>query len=450
MRWGLVLWGSWVMPALALEVHEFQLDNGLKVLVRPDHRAPVVVSQLWYRVGAADEVDGRTGIAHLLEHLMFKGTATVGPGEYSRRIAALGGQENAFTSHDFTAYHETFAREHLGTVLALEADRMRHLQFDPVAFGKELAVVQEERRLRTDDNPQGRLSEQFDAVAWMTSPYRRPVIGWMPDLERLTLADAQDWYQRHYAPNNAILVVVGDVQPATVRELAQQHFGALARSALGPRPAAFELPQQGRREVRVQAPANWPTLMLGYKVPVLVDAAQAWEAYALAVLAGLLDGGDSARLARHLVRGAALASEASARYDLYPRLHGLLTLEATPAPGVSMAQLQAALLEQVRALQTLPVSQEELQRVQAQVTAQAVYQQDSPFYQAYRIGLLETSGLGWRQLDAWVPAIRAVTPAQVQQVAQQYLTDSRLTIGILEPQPLAPGQQPAREFVHAH
>lgn len=439
-------------PAFAIEVHEFQLENGLKVLVKPDQRAPVAVSQIWYHIGAADEPDGTSGIAHLLEHLMFKGTATVGPGEFSRQVAALGGQENAFTSSDFTAYHETFASDQLAAMWALEADRMQHLRFTPEGFAKELEVVKEERRLRTDDDPQQLLSEHFDAVAWLTSPYRRPVIGWMEDIQRLTLADAAAWYQRYYAPNNATLVVVGDVVPAQVQALAVQYFGNIPRREVAPRPVSFEITQRGMREVRVRAPATWPTVMLGYKVPVLMDAQASWEPYALAVLAGILDGGDSARFARELVRGGAQAAQASASYDLYPRLHGLFQLEATPAPRVSVAQLRAALLAQVQALQTAQVSAAELSRVRAQVVAQAVYQQDSPFYQAFRIGMLESNGLGWRRLNELVPNIQAVTAAQVQTVAQRYLTEDRLTVGILEPQPLAPGATgtSTTEQQHAH
>ena len=227
----IVVLGLWTLslPALA-DVTEYQLDNGMQVIVKEDHRAPVAVSQVWYRVGASYEPDGITGISHALEHMMFKGTPQVGAGEFSRIISALGGTENAFTGSDYTAYFETLAVEHLERALELEADRMRNLLLDADEFAKEIAVVKEERRLRTEDKPSGRVYEQFNAVAWRSSPYRNPIIGWMNDLEHMTIDDLTAWYRRWYAPNNATLVVVGDVEPETVRAIAQRHFGTLAPS----------------------------------------------------------------------------------------------------------------------------------------------------------------------------------------------------------------------------
>ena len=276
------------LPALA-QITEYRLDNGMKVIVKEDHRAPVVVSQIWYKVGSSYEPDGVTGISHVLEHMMFKGTEKLGPGEFSRIISALGGNENAFTSRDYTAYFETLAVEHLERALELEADRMRNVRLDPAEFAKEIEVVKEERRLRTEDKPSGKVFEQFNAVAWRSSPYRNPVIGWMNDLEHMTVDDLADWYRRWYAPNNATLVVVGDVRPKAVREMAERHFGPLETSEILPLKPAAEPKQVGETRIEVKVPAKQPYLLMGYKTPIVGQSEEPWEPYALYVLSSELD-----------------------------------------------------------------------------------------------------------------------------------------------------------------
>jgi zinc protease len=426
----------------AAPVHEFTLDNGLKILVRQDHRAPVVVSQVWYKVGSSYEPSGLTGISHLLEHLMFKGTPDVPGGEFSRIIAANGGDENAFTSHDYTAYFQTLEKDRLEISFRLEADRMRHLLLKPEDVTKEARVVAEERRLRTEDQPEALTQEQFQAAAYVTSPYRNPIIGWMQDIQSITPDDLDRWYRQWYAPNNATLVVVGDVDPVGVRELAEKHFGPLPASTLTPPRPAAEVPQQGERRIVVKTPAEVPYVTLGYKVPTLKTAAEEWEPYALAVLDGILDGGASARLSRNLVRGSQVAAEAGAGYGVTSRLDALFVLAGNPSPGRASAELEKALRAEVARLREEPITPEELSRVVAQVTATDVYQQDSLFYQAMRLGTLETVGLGWNKLDDYVQRIQAVTPEQVREVARRYLTDDRLTVAILEPLPLD-GRRPA-------
>ncbi len=420
----------------ATPVQVFTLDNGLKILVREDHRAPVVVSQVWYKVGSSYEPSGLTGISHLLEHLMFKGTPTVPAGEFSRLIAANGGDENAFTSHDYTAYFQTLEKERLELSFRLEADRMRHLLLKPEDVAKEAQVVAEERRLRTEDQPEALTGEQFQATAYLTSPYRQPVIGWMQDIQAISPGDLQRWYQQWYAPNNATLVVVGDVEAAQVRDLASKHFGPLPPSTLTPPRSVAELPQQGERRIVVKTPAEVPAVMLGYKVPTLKTASTDWEPYALAVLDGVLNGGNSSRISRNLIRGTLVAAAASTDYNPTARLDDLFTLSGNPAPGRSSAELEKALRAEVAALRETQVSPEELARVIAQVVASDVYEQDSLFYQGMRLGILETVGLGWNRLDDYVQRIQAVTPEQVRTVARQYLTDDRLTVAILEPLPL--------------
>ncbi len=425
---------------------EYMLDNGMKVVVKEDHRAPVVVSQVWYKVGSSYETDGITGISHVLEHMMFKGTKDLGPGKFSRIVAALGGSENAFTGKDYTAYFETLSKEHLGRALELEADRMRNLLLDEAEFVKEVEVVKEERRLRTVDKPHGMVFEQFNAVAWRASPYRNPIIGWMNDLDNMNIADLDSWYKQWYAPNNATLVVVGDVKPNEVLKLAKEHFGVFpAGKVVAPKPAV-EPAQVGLTRVEVAVPAKQPYLVMGYKTPTVGNSEQEWEPYALYVLSAILSGGNSARLSRDVVRRDKIAAAADADYDVYARLSSMFTLDAIPAPGKSIADVEQALRQQVAVLKEELVSAEELQRVVTSNAASEVYQQDSVFYQAMIIGILETVGLDWRLAEKELELISAVTPEQVREMANKYLVDDNLTIAVLKPLPIET-KQPAAKAV---
>jgi len=441
-----------VVPASGV-VHEYQLDNGLKLIVKEDHRAPVVVSQVWYKVGSSYEHDGITGVSHVLEHMMFKGTDNHPPGEFSRIISENGGSENAFTSSDYTAYFQQLETSRLPISFELEADRMRNLHLQKEEFQKEINVVMEERRLRTDDKPTAQTYEQFNAAAFTSSSVRIPTIGWMNDLENMQLADLQHWYERWYAPNNAIVVVVGDVEPEAVLKRVKKYFGPLQPEKIVPPKPRLEPPQKGRRDIAVQAPAEVPYTIMGYKVPVLATAAERWEPYALEVLANILDGGDSARLTSELVRGSRIATSAGAGYDLYDRQAGLFLLDGTPAGNHGIPELQAALFEQIQRLKDEPVTDEELSRVKSGVIASAVYEQDSIFYQGMKIGKLEAVGLDWRLADEYVERINAVTAEQVQAVANKYLLEETLTVAVLEPQPMETGRQARADSnggVHVH
>ncbi len=423
------------------DVQEFTLKNGMKVIVKEDHRAPIVASQVWYKVGSSYEPEGITGISHLLEHMMFKGTEKHGPGEFSRIISANGGDENAFTGRDYTAYHQIIAKDRLPIALELEADRMRNLQLSAEEFAKEIEVVKEERRLRTEDNPIALTYEQFGAVAYRVLPYRNPVIGWMSDLENLRVEDLKEWYRLWYAPNNATLVVVGDVDPKEVPELAERYFGTFKGE---PRPRVRPLqepPQRGIVRTVVRVPAQQPYLILGYKTPVVGGAAEEWEPYALEMLAAILDGGDSARLSRDLIRGQEIAVSAGAGYGAFSRLPAMLTLSGIPREGHSVEELEKALKSQVERLQQELVTEQELARVRAQVVAGEVYQLDSVFYQAMQMGMLETIGQRWQLLDEYVGKIEAVTAEQVRAVARKYLIDRNLTVASLDPLPM--DQKPA-------
>jgi zinc protease len=434
-------------PNAPPRVYERSLANGLKVLVKPDHRAPVLTSQVWYKVGSSYEYGGITGISHLLEHMMFKGTAARPAGEFSRIVAENGGEENAFTGADYTAYFQNLANDRLAVSFELEADRMRNLALTPQDFAKEREVVTEERRLRTDDDPQSLTAEQFEAVAYAASPYRNPIIGWPGDLEQLEASDLRDWYRQWYAPNNATVLVAGDVDPEQVFALAEKYFGPLKAETIAPPKTQAEPPQRGEKRLVVKAPAQEPYLLMGYKTPAANDAASQagadWEPYALEVLSSVLDGGNSARLPRELVRGRQIAASANAAYDVFSRLPGLFMLDGVPAKGHDIPALEQALRAQIERLQREPVDAAELERIRTQLIANKVYEQDSVFRQAMRLGQLETVGLGWPLADQYVERLAAVTPEQVQAVAQKYLTPDRLTVAVLNPQPLD-GKQPRK------
>ncbi|MEK7796197.1 MAG: pitrilysin family protein [Pseudomonadota bacterium] len=431
------------------QTHETTLPNGLRIIVKEDHRSPVVVSQLWYRIGAQDEPDGLTGISHVLEHMMFKGTNRLKPNEFSRIIAEHGGRENAFTGYDYTGYYQQLEKSRLPISFELEAERMRNLKLDDEEFRKEVKVVMEERRLRTEDRPEALTFEKFMATAYTTHAYKNPVIGWMPDLERLTAADARAWYQRWYAPNNATLVVVGDVNPVAVFALARRYFGPVPRRELSRTASSAEPPQIAERRARISAPAEVPYLLLGYHVPVLASDDKSYEPYALDVLAGILGGGNSARLARELVREQKLAASASAGYSPIARSPGMLMLEGSPATGHTIDELERALRVQIARLREQPVTEDELNRVKAQVVAGNVYARDSVMGQAMQIGQLAVSGLNWRLQDTFVRRLKAVTAREVQDVAQKYLVDGNLTVTILDPQPGGKGRpRPTRAAGH--
>ncbi|MDD5180215.1 MAG: pitrilysin family protein [Gallionellaceae bacterium] len=433
------------------EVFEQALRNGLRVIVKEDHRAPVVVQQIWYRVGSMDERTGTTGIAHVLEHMMFKGTKSVPAGEFSKRIAAAGGRENAFTSYDYTAYFQQLHKSQLPLAMKLESDRMHNLLLSDVEFGKEIKVVMEERRSRTDDEPHSLMFERMMAVAYQEHPYQHPVIGWMGDLQALSAGDARAWYERWYAPNNAVLVVAGDVKADAIFALAQRYYGDIPMHKLPARKNFSEPPQLGVKRIVVKAPAQLPHLVMAYHAPVLRDPAQDWQPYALEVLAGILDGNESARLNKTLVREQQLASSVGAGYDATSRGPSMFTLEGTPSEGKSVAELEAGLRAQISQLVHHGVSEEELKRVKAQVTASEVYKRDSVFYQAMQIGQLESIGLSYKDIPLMLKKIQAVTTQQVQEVAREFLLDDNLTVAVLDPQPLSGEHKPAKGANrHAH
>ena len=426
-----------VMAAEAQPTHEFVLDNGLKVIVREDHRAPVVVTQLWYKVGSSYESPGQTGLSHALEHMMFKGSERLGPGQASRILNSLGAQENAFTSRDYTAYYQVLNRDQLAVALELEAERMRNLTLPEDEVMREMEVIKEERRLRTDDNPNALAYERFLTQAHFASPYAQPVIGWMHDLDRLTVDDLRQWYDIHYQPGNAILVIVGDVIVDEVRPMVERYFGPIPAGSAPPAKRPLELPGGGERQLILHLDVRLPTLMLGFNVPSLTTAAKPWESHALRLLEAVLDGGYSARLPSRLEREQTVATSVSASYDAFARGDTLFMLSGIPnqARQVSLEKLEAALWEQIEAIKREPPQASELERVQAQLIADLVYDQDSVSQQANRIGALEAVGLPWTLLDEDIQTLQAITPEQISEVARRYLVRERMTRAHVLPAP---------------
>lgn len=428
--------------AQAQAAQEFTLQNGMKIIVKEDHRAPTVAHMIWYKVGSVDESSGTTGVAHVLEHMMFKGTKTLKPGEFSKLVAALGGRENAFTSKDYTAYFQQIEKSALDAVMGLEADRMANLVFDKDEFAKEIQVVMEERRLRTDDQPQALVQEALNATAFVANPYRNPIVGWMDDLQSMTVADAKTWHDRWYAPNNATMVVAGDVDPAQVRAMAEKHFGTIVSKSLPLAKPQVEPPQRGIKRVVVKAPAENPYVVLAFKAPTLHDIEADSDVHALQVLSAVLDGYDNARLNAKLVRTEKIANSVGAGYSGHARGPVLFMLDGTPAQGTSTAELEKALRAEVTRIATGGVSEQELKRVKTQLVASQVFKRDSIFGQAMEIGVMEMTGLSHRQIDRLIDKLRAVTPQQVQAVAQKYFSDDVLTVVTLAPLPISEKKAP--------
>ncbi|ALF58657.1 M16 family metallopeptidase [Psychrobacter urativorans] len=415
--------------------HEYQLDNGLKIIVKEDHRAPVVVTQIWYRVGSTDEPLDKGGISHLLEHMMFKGTADVSSDDFERLIAKFGGVNNAFTSYDYTGYYELFPANRLPLALELEADRMTNLRFDDKAFAKEHQVVMEERRQRTDDNPLAKAYESFRLLALPDSPKGESVIGPMSELESITLPELKDWYKTWYAPNNATLVIVGDVNPTEVLTQVKRYFEDLPASKIPKRPTVRQQGFRGYQQVSSEQAVQVPVLLMGYNVPSLLTAAPTNEkqAYALSLAQDVLDGGLSARLESRLIREQGLLTSVGTSYDLLDRGDGLFLIQATPREGVSLEQAQQAITAEINKLGTDPIADDEISRAKTNTVTGLVYAQDSMEGQAQIIGSLQSIGLDDRLLATLPAKLDSVTVADIQTASKKYLVKDNLTVMYVVP-----------------
>ncbi|MES1964514.1 insulinase family protein [Psychrobacter sp. AH5] len=410
--------------------HEYQLANGLKVIIKEDHRAPVAMTQIWYRVGSTDEPVDKGGISHLLEHMMFKGTSNVSSDDYERLIAKFGGVNNAFTSYDYTGYYELFPANRLPLALELEADRMTNLLFNEDEFAKEHQVVMEERRQRTDDNPLAKAYESFRLLALPDSPKGESVIGPMAELESITLDELKDWYKAWYAPNNATLVIVGDVQPKEVLAQVKRYFGDLKPSPLPKRPAVRQSGFRGYQKVDSEQAVQVPVLLMGYNVPSLltVGAGNENQAYALSLAQDVLDGGLSARLEKRLIREQNLLTSVGTSYDLFDRGDGLFLIQATPREGVSLDEAQQAITAEIDKLATDPIDADEIARAKTNTVTGLVYAQDSMAGQARMIGSLQTIGIDDRIVATLPAKLDEISVADIHAASKKYLVKDNLTV----------------------
>ena len=432
----------------AAKAEQFTLSNGLTVIVKPDRRAPTAAHMLWVRVGSIDEVDGTSGVAHALEHMLFKGTATTKPGEFSRRVAALGGRDNAFTSRDATGYHQQIPSNKLEDVMRLEADRFANNQWVDDEFKREIEVVKEERRSRTEESPRALMFEAATAMTFTASPYRRPIIGWMSDLDAMTPQDARDFYQRWYVPGNAAVVVTGDVDVQEVKRLAEKYYGPIVARPVPVRKPRDEPLQTGARRMDFKGVASQSYVSLSFKVPQLqpadfADDKAGRDALALTVLAAVLDGYSGARLNRALEQDSPtgvgrLADSANAYNGLLGRGPQLFVLAGVPAPGKTADQLATSLRQQVALIAQSGVNDAELARVKVQWVAGETYKLDSVFNQARELGSNWINGFPMDADARLIAKLRSITSAEVQAVAAKYFGDDQMTVATLVPQPLDP------------
>jgi zinc protease len=419
--------------AAVFDPQTFTLANGLQVVVVENHRSPVVVHMIWYRAGAADEPPGKSGIAHFLEHLMFRGTKTVPPGEFSRIVARNGGNDNAFTSQDYTGYYQKIASDRLDLVMGLEADRMTNLVLDESIVLAEREVILEERRARVDNNPAAMLAEELAATLYLNSPYRIPVIGWEGEIRGLGPTDASDFYRRFYAPNNAILVIAGDVTADEVRPLAEKHYGVIPSRPLPPRVHPVEPEHHAsRRLVLENKRVRQPSWRRSYLAPSYL-AGEKEHAYALEVLAELLGSGHSSRLYQRLVVETRLAAFASAYYNPTAVGRTSFSVHATPAPGVAVEKVAAEIDAVLARLLAEGVGTDEVERAQHRLRASAVYARDRLDSAARILGEALVVGASVDDIESWPQRIGAVTPKQVDAAARAVLLESRAVTGILLP-----------------
>ena len=415
-------------PKGMVEVREEVLDNGLKVLLLENHRSPAVTFQVWYRVGSRNEVDGKSGMAHFLEHMLFKGTDKVAPEEYARIIRKHGGRSNAFTSHDATVYHATMSRETIGVAIELEADRMVNTRFEEKYFTPEKKVVQEERRMRVD-RPRAALAEITNAVTYAVHPYRRPIIGWPEDIRRMTLEDMKAFYRTYYSPNNAFIVVAGDFDSEEILEKVRETFGGIPRGAEPPEVGLTEPRQRGERRVLLKREAQLPSLVMNYHVPNVGHP----DSYALDVLEMILSRGRTSRLYRDLVYERRIARSAWAGYHRVSVDPTTFSIGAQAMPGKDIAEVEAAIDDVIAGVRDKGVTGAELDKARNQVAASFIFAQESNRGQAMRIGFYEITG-GWRRMNEYLQGIQGVTADDVRRVARQYLDRDRRTVGILVPQ----------------
>lgn len=411
-----------------MQIHHKTLENGLEVFIQCDHRAPVVLSQIWYKVGSTYEPTGITGISHMLEHMMFKGTTDYPYGTLEQLVEAHGGEQNAFTSYDFTAYYQFWHKDHLEKSLDIERSRMADLLLDQSQFDQEKKVVIEERRMRTEDNPIGFAYERYMSCAYQSTPRHHPIIGWMSDIEQYTLADISSWYQKHYAPNNAIVVIIGDVEPEATFDLVTTYFADIPRADNLQIPKyAREIEPCGHKHIDLhKSITQVPTLIMGYLTPSFCQCDDPQEIYALMILDALLGDNDCSYLQRELVRDRHICASTQSQYDPFCRHDAQFTIIALPQENITLQQLQEEIITIVNRIRTEGVSLEMLNRVKASIKADKIYTLDSLQTQGYIIGSLAALDLS-TDYFSYLEQLDLITIDDVQRVAEKYLTTERLT-----------------------
>ena len=438
----LMLQSGWVhaetRSKLARTTFETTLKNGLKVIIREDHRSPMVMTQIWYRVGSSDESGNLLGISHVLEHMMFKGTQKVPNDEFTRLSRMYGGRINASTFTNYTNYYQLYPKTYLPMALELEADRMSNLLLRQQDFDPEIKVAMEERRLRTDDNPRSLAFERFKWITYPTSHYRQPVIGHMKNLQNLQLEDVKKWYRDWYSPNNALLVIVGDVDAEQTVLQVQKYFADIPARKTPPRNDVLEFDRIGYRHMELNFPVKVPNLFMAWNVRSLVTAKNPQDAYALTIIRNILDSGISSRLQDRLVRDKKILTAVSVSYDPYSRGDSLLSISALPVDGKSLSEAEQAIQTEIELLKTELIQPEEVERVTAKYVSNLIYSQDDIAGQARMIGNLEINGLSFRLMDELPKHFETVTPQDIQRVANAYFSRDNLSTLYLSPENKAP------------
>ncbi len=427
---GILIFLLLIFPAItfALEVREHRLENGLKILIIETHKAPVATFQVWYRTGSKDEPAGKSGLSHLLEHMMFKGTPLYGPSVFSKIIQKNGGTDNAYTTKDYTVYFELFSSDRIKLAIDLEADRMQNLTLDEREVLSERSVVMEERRLRYEDDPQNSLFEEIVAAAYKVHPYQRPVIGWMSDLQSIERDDVLNFYKDHYSPSNAVIVIVGDVWADQIIGDVQKSFGHIRSGSSKKDIATSEPDQRGERRILLRREAELPYLLFAYHTPNFPHE----DSYALNVLSLILSGGKSSRLYKSLVYEKKIALDADTDYDGFNKDPYLFFLDATVSPGKDIKDVEEVLCAEIEQIKKNPPSEREVQKAKNQIEASFIMEQDSIYLEAMKYGLFEMLG-DWRLIDSYLEGIRKVTPEDITRVTRKYFQQDNRTVGLLIP-----------------
>ncbi len=429
-----VLWVMFFLfPALCSaevfrNITEARLSNGLKVIMFENHKSPIISLQVWYRAGSRDEKTGKTGLAHMVEHMMFKGTGKVSGEQFIRTIYELGGEENASTSHDSTGYFETLASDRIGTPIDFESDRMSNLVLGESDFRTERMVVLEERRMRIDDNPRSFLLEQLEAATFQSQPYHWPIIGWPDDIERLTIDDVKAFYSKYYNPANAFVVVTGDFKKEALLPEMERAFGKIPAGTPAPQLSIQDPPQPGEKRVIVERPAQVGYMVVAWHVPNL----RSQDSYVLEVIKAILAQGKSSRFYDRLVREKTLVLESSVDYNLTTLDPGLFSIEVSFLPGKNPGQIEQAIYEEIELLKTTPVGFREMQKAKNQLEAAFVFDQESIFSVGQNLAEYEMA-LDWASIGAYIPSVRSVSAQEIERVATKYFTAQNRNIGVLTP-----------------